>query len=79
MPETQAFPTLHVISAITGVVLTDTLEPPAQVLQFMAGEPVWAHQIPRVSREAGMVMLRFDPRMPKASLRARCSVGWQAV
>lgn len=52
------FPTEAVISAATGMLICP-IDQVYEVSAYMAGEPVWTHQLPRVSREIG------------ASLRAR--------
>jgi hypothetical protein len=51
---------------------TGTLVSPAgigaiyEVLNFMTGESLYTHQLPRVSREAGPVILRQHPELAQA-------------
>lgn len=52
------FPTEAVISAATGMLICP-IDGVYEVCAYMAGEPVWTHQLPRVGREI------------EASLRAR--------
>lgn len=67
MTETKAFPTLDVLSAITGVIVTlRKIEPVYEVLNFMTGESLFTHQLPRVGEEARAVMLEFQPMLAEA-------------
>jgi hypothetical protein len=59
---TKAFPTADVIGAITGVLLAK-IDGIYEVSQFMCGEPVWTHQLPRVGREIQPVVLRQHPHL----------------
>jgi hypothetical protein len=65
MSETKEFSTAAVLSAITGVLVCEFGDV-HQVAEFMAGGPVWTHQLPRVSLEAQSVMERRDPRITEA-------------
>lgn len=65
MMETRAFPTLHVLSAITDRLVCD-IGGLYEVLSYMAGEPVWTHQLPRVGREAAAVLLAAQPALRQA-------------
>ena len=54
----KAFPTEAVISTASGFLLCDIGEV-YKVSEYMAGEPVWTHQLPRVGREiAGVIRAR---------------------
>jgi hypothetical protein len=67
MTETKAFPTLDVLSAITGVIVTlRKIEPVYEVLNWMTGESLFTHQLPRVGEEARAVMLEFQPVLAEA-------------
>lgn len=57
---TKAFPTSAVLSVLTGVLL-GKIDGVYEVTTFMAGESVFTHQIPRVSREAVPVILAMHP------------------
>lgn len=46
----KEFPTPAVIGTATGRLICP-IEQVYEVSQFMAGEPVWTHQLPRVGRE----------------------------
>lgn len=63
--ETQSFPTRAVLSAITGRLVTDIGEV-YEVLNFMTGESLFTHQLPRVSREAGPAVLSLHPELSAA-------------
>lgn len=63
---TRPFPTLDVLSAISGVMVTQDFAGIGAVLTEMSGESVYTHQIPRISREARAVMLRVHPEISEA-------------
>lgn len=53
----KAFPTLDVLSAITGRLMTEAgIDAVYEVLNFMTGESLFTHQLPRVGREARQFM-----------------------
>jgi hypothetical protein len=62
---TQEFPTRDVLSTITGMLMGD-IGGVYQVLNWMTGESVFTHQIPRISREAVPVMLKMHPTLQQA-------------
>ncbi|MCL8382112.1 DUF7736 domain-containing protein [Xanthobacter aminoxidans] len=62
MIETKAFPTVDVISAVSGV-LVSGIGGVYEVLGWMAGESLFTHQLPRVGEEARPVAIAFDPRI----------------
>ena len=64
VPKTKDFPTADVMSTVTGV-LMGKIEGVYEVLNWMTGESVFTHQLPRISREAVPVMLA---RMPDLQL-----------
>lgn len=66
MTTTKPFPTLAVLSAITGKLVTKDFGDVHAVLEFMAGGPVWTHQLPRVGREAQPVILEARPDLAVA-------------
>lgn len=62
MNETKDFPTLDALSALTGSLVTPRgIGAVYEVLNFMTGESVYTHQIPRISREAQAFMLKRLP------------------
>jgi hypothetical protein len=48
--ETRVFDTLSVVSATTGVLLSETIGPIYDVLGFVVGESLMTHQLPGASR-----------------------------
>lgn len=56
----REFPTPVVMSAVSGFLLCDFSDV-QEFCEFMAGEPVWTHQLPRVGREAQASFLRQHP------------------
>lgn len=63
MTETREFPTAAVLSAITGMLIVPNIGPVYEVLNFMTGESLMTHQLPRVGREATAVMLKRHPEL----------------
>lgn len=63
--ETKEFPTVAVLSAVTGRLVSD-IGDMCMVLNWMTGEPVFTHQIPRVGREARPVLLKLHPTLAQA-------------
>ncbi len=59
---TKAFPTADVISAITGRLISD-IGGIYRVLDWMTGESLFTHQLPRAVREARPIAVAFDPRL----------------
>lgn len=56
MTDTKEFPTADVLSTISGVLISK-IDGVYAVLNWMTGESVFTHQIPRISREAAPVLL----------------------
>lgn len=65
MSETKAFPTAAVLSTITGRLLCD-IGGIYEVLNWMTGESVYTHQLPRIGREAEPVILAAHPQLRDA-------------
>lgn len=65
MNETKDFPTSGVLSTITGRLMGDIGEV-YEVLNWMTGESVFTHQIPRISREAQPVIIAAHPQLAAA-------------
>lgn len=69
MAETRDFSTAAVISAMTGI-LVCPMGDMHELLQWMADEPVWTHQLPRVSREAATIILANHPQLAPVATEA---------
>lgn len=69
MADTKIFPTADVLSTITGRLMGD-IGGVYEVLNWMTGESVFTHQIPRISREAKPVILALRPEMAAACAEA---------
>lgn len=65
MSETKLFPTCDVMSTITGH-LVGGIHGIYEVLEWMTGESVYTHQIPRIAREARPVVLAMHPHLAGA-------------
>lgn len=64
MTNTKDFPTLDALSAITGVLVTPRgIGAACEVLDFMTGEGLYTHQLPRVGREAQAFMVKRIPTL----------------
>jgi hypothetical protein len=60
----KKFPTADALSAITGRLVSDAgMDRVYEVLDWMAGEKLFTHQLPRVMREARALMIVKDPRL----------------
>jgi hypothetical protein len=62
MTETRTFP-LGVILTVTTEQLVAPFADLHEFLEYMAGEPVWTHQLPRVNDEAKPVILAQHPQL----------------
>ena len=58
----KAFPTEAVISAASGFLLCD-FDKVHEISEYMAGEPVWTHQLPRVGQEIGVAIRVRHPEL----------------
>lgn len=63
--ETKAFPTHDVLSTITGRLMGE-IGGVYNVLNWMTGESVYTHQLPRIGREATPVVLALHPELAQA-------------
>jgi hypothetical protein len=66
---TKEFPTLHVLSTVTGMLMAD-IGGVYEVLNWMTGESIFTHQLPRVCREAKAVMQKTRPDLAEAFAEA---------
>lgn len=75
----KSFPTSGVLSVVTGRLLGD-IGQVYEVLNFMTGESLFTHQLPRVSREAFPVILSRHPELQSAIDEAEqvTTENWQA-
>ncbi|RVC47631.1 hypothetical protein EN781_00410 [Mesorhizobium sp. M4A.F.Ca.ET.090.04.2.1] len=63
----KAFPIGAVLSVVTGRLVSENhMTGIYEVLNYMTGENVFTHQIPRISREAEPVILALHPELRKA-------------
>ncbi len=63
--ETKQFSTRDVLSTVTGYLIGD-IGGVYEVLNWMTGESVFTHQIPRISREAQPIIIAAHPALQKA-------------
>lgn len=63
--QTKEFPTPDVLSTVTGR-LMGGIDGVYNVLNWMTGESMFTHQLPRVSREARPVLLAMHPTLQQA-------------
>lgn len=75
-----AFPTSDVLGTITGRLLGE-IDGIYRVSEFMCGEPVWTHQLPRVGLEIRPVVLRQHPELEPviAEAEAVTPENWQEM
>lgn len=67
MAEERAFDTLDVLSAITGrLVSPRRIDGVYEVLNYMTGESLFTHQLPRVGEEARALMVQWQPMLAEA-------------
>jgi hypothetical protein len=73
MSTTKEFPTEDILSTITGVLVSDTngIGGVYAVLNWMTGESVYTHQLPRIGREARPVVLALHPSLDAACEEAK--------
>ena len=63
--QTKEFATCDVMSTVTGI-LVGNIGGVYQVLNWMTGESVFTHQLPRISREARPVLVAAHPLLQQA-------------
>lgn len=72
MTEIKELPTLHILSVVTGRNMEDQgIAGVYEVLNWMAAESLFTHQLPRVGREAAPVLLAALPQLQAALDDAR--------
>lgn len=66
MPATRTFHLGDVLSVvIERLVAPGHMTAVQGLLEYMAGEPIWTHQLPRVAREAAPALLAQHPQLAK--------------
>lgn len=72
MTDTKDFPTLDALSAITGSLVSPKgIGCVYEVLNFMTGENLYTHQLPRVSKEAQAFMCKRLPALVATCAEAK--------
>ena len=73
--ETKAFETISILTVVTGRVLTTGgIGGVYEVLNWMTGESLYTHQLPRVCREAVPIIVAAHPELQSAIDEAgRCN------
>lgn len=67
MSEFKSFPTGAVLTVVTGILVSrNHIQGVYEVLNWMTGESLFTHQLPRVSREAEPVLLKAHPELSAA-------------
>ncbi len=83
MAEPRDFALGDVLSVLTGVLVSRRhMDGVHDLLTYMAGEPVWTHQLPRIAEEAAPEICRQHPdladiRVP-AGMTAEQTLAWLA-
>lgn len=77
--ETKEFPTPVVMSIVTGRLVAQPFSDVHECLEWAAGEPVWTHQLPRVSKELAPAIVGLLPSLNEAVAEAEQidSTNWQ--
>jgi hypothetical protein len=71
MTQTKEFPTGAVLSVVTGILVSENhMDGVYEVLNWMTGESLFTHQLPRVGREAEPVILAVHPELEQAKEEA---------
>jgi hypothetical protein len=67
----KEFPIGAVLSVVTGRLVSENhIDGVYEVLNFMSGESLFTHQLPRVSREAEPIILAMHPHLAEAKIEA---------
>jgi hypothetical protein len=64
--ETRDFPTLDVLTTITGHMVVNDIGAVYAVLNWATGESVYTHQLPRIGRELRPVVVALHPELAAA-------------
>ncbi len=68
--ERKAFPIADVLSVVTGRLLVEDIGRVYGILNWMTGESLFTHQLPRVGREAEPAILAAHPELAEAVAEA---------
>lgn len=72
MSKTKTFPTGDVLATITGYLVTPNgIGAVYEVLNWMTGDNVYTHQLPRIGREARPVLIAAHPELAAACSEAQ--------
>lgn len=78
MAKTRDFDISDVLSVTTGILVsTRLIEGVYDILNFMSGESLFTHQLPRVSREAAPVILQQHPQLAEVSAEGIGADNWE--
>lgn len=81
MEQQKSWPTEVVLSIVTGFLVAEFSEV-HRAMEWLAGEPVWTHQLPRIAREAKPGILADHPAIEEACKEAEAGKidksNWQA-
>jgi len=76
---TRNFHIGDILSVTTGKLVSPRLiEGLYDILGFMAGEPLWTHQLPRVSNEAAPLLLEQHPQLAAVDASKVTAENWEA-
>lgn len=76
---TKPFHLGDILSAMTGKLVSPRgLDGMYETLAYLAGGPVWTHQIPRVCREAGPAILAQHPALAAVNASGVTPENWRA-
>lgn len=68
MSETKDFHISDVLTMTTGKLVSSRhMDGLHELAEWMAGEPVWTHQLPRIMREARPILLAAHPRLAETN------------
>lgn len=69
---TKEFPTGAVLSVVTDILVSENhIDGVYEVLNWMTGESLYTHQLPRVGREAKPIILAMHPHLSAAVSEAK--------
>lgn len=78
--ETQTFPTLHVASAATGIMLADgmTISIMHQISEFAVGHKIWTHELADGAMTR-RIHAAINSQLPGLPTRAEASADWKSA
>lgn len=82
MTTTKDFELGDILSVTTGKLVSTSGKYPIEgvyaILNYMTGESLFTHQLPRVSEEAGPIILRQHPQLAEVDASGVNSENWRA-